>query len=151
MNVAQKIHETGIFICFSLSGLWVRARQKTSSESKILIKKTVSFGERKTKHRNHVGKDFKADGILWLFLNNCGFRSVKELVCFVVFSQLFFLKLFRINTSSFFEKNLKILILTQTIFSLAYHITFVLFLLVSSLAWDNTCWRLMQLCRGCEP
>lgn len=68
-------------------------------ESKILIKKTVSFkGKKKTKHRNHVGKDFKADGILWLFLNNSGFRSVKELVYFVIFSQLFFLNLFRINT-----------------------------------------------------
>lgn len=100
--MSQKIHETGIFICFSLSGLWVRARQKTSSESKILIKKTVSFKGRKTKHRNHVGKDFKADGILWLFLNNSGFRSVKELVYSVIFSQLFFLNLFGINASFFF-------------------------------------------------
>lgn len=77
VNLAQKSHETGIFICFLLSGLWVRARQKTSSESKILVKKTVSLKKKKTKHRNHVGKDFKADGILWLFLNNSGFRSVK--------------------------------------------------------------------------
>lgn len=81
-----------------------------------------------------MGEDFKADGILWLFLNNSGFRSVKELVYFVIFSQLFFLNLLRINT--FFKKNrnLTVSMLTQAVFFLYLSCNFFLFLLVSSSA-----------------
>lgn len=39
VKLAQKIHETGFLICFLLSGLWVRERQKTSSESKNFYQK----------------------------------------------------------------------------------------------------------------
>lgn len=81
------MHETGFFIWFLLSGLWVRARQKIPSESRILIRETVSF--KRKQNKIHVGKGFKAVEILWVFLNNRGFRSVTEMVYFIIFSVIF--------------------------------------------------------------